>query len=137
MYMDWWSQHYNRPLKDPILQTYTFEELMYEYHTNQERKAAQNSVIELDADKIEEAKEQADQEWADKMEKEEAEELAQLIAAKKKKAAEEEAAEKKAAEQLDPSKDPSNVEWMEQQIERAKKEIGPEFGKDLKVSFKD
>ena len=135
MYMDWWSQFYKRPLKDPILQTYTIEELMYEYHTNKERKAAQSTVIEGDADKIEEAKEKADQEWADKMEQEEAREMAAKRAAAEKKKAE--AEKKKAAEQQDPREDPENVEWMEQQIEKAKKEMGPEFGKDLKVSFED
>lgn len=27
----WWCQHYNRPYKDPLLDTYTFEELYFEY----------------------------------------------------------------------------------------------------------
>jgi hypothetical protein len=28
---NWWMLQYNRPLKDPILQTYTLQELVYEY----------------------------------------------------------------------------------------------------------
>jgi hypothetical protein len=27
----WWCQKYNRPLKDPLLSTYTINELLYEY----------------------------------------------------------------------------------------------------------
>lgn len=27
----WWCKHYNRPYKDPLLDSYTFEELFYEY----------------------------------------------------------------------------------------------------------
>lgn len=30
--MCWWSKTYKRPLKDPILLSYTFEELLYEYY---------------------------------------------------------------------------------------------------------
>lgn len=30
--MAWWSRTYNRPLKDPLLLSYTFEELLYEYY---------------------------------------------------------------------------------------------------------
>jgi len=123
MYISWWSQNYNRPLKDPLLLSYTLEELIYEYHEQQERKASQSAEQEQDADKIEEAKEQADTAWADKMEAEEAAEEAAKEAAK--------------AEQLDPSLHPDNVEWMQQQIEKAKEEMGPSFGEDLKVSFDD
>ena len=27
----WWSRTYNRPLKDPLLHSYTMEELIYEF----------------------------------------------------------------------------------------------------------
>jgi len=30
--MCWWSQTYKRPLKDPVLLSYTFEELLFEYY---------------------------------------------------------------------------------------------------------
>lgn len=30
-YATWWSEKYNRPLKDPLLQSYSIEELIYEY----------------------------------------------------------------------------------------------------------
>jgi len=33
----WWSRTYQRPLKDPILATYTFEELAYEFFDHKER----------------------------------------------------------------------------------------------------
>jgi hypothetical protein len=134
MYMDWWVHTFNLPLKHPILQSYTFEELVYEYHAYQERKAAYAASIEEEADKIEEAKAKADEEWADQMEREEAEERAREEAAKAKKAEE---AKKESQAQLDPRKDPANIKWMEEQIEKAKKKMGPEFGEDLKVSFDD
>ena len=28
----WWSNLYNRPLKDPLLESYTLEELLYEFY---------------------------------------------------------------------------------------------------------
>jgi hypothetical protein len=28
----WWSKHYNRPLKDPLLASYSLYDLLYEFH---------------------------------------------------------------------------------------------------------
>lgn len=120
--MSWWSDKYNRPLKDPVLLSYTLEELAYEYYLSIERRAADNERIELDNDKIEEAKDSAAQEWADKMEAEEA------------------AESEKAKENIgsaDPTLDPANVKWMEQEIEKNKQELGEDFGEDLSLNFED
>ena len=119
--MSWWSDKYNRPLKDPILLSYTLEELAYEYYSTIERRKYDVERAQEESDKIEEAKLQADDEWADQME-----------------AAEEAAAAKKpAAVVVDPMKDPKNIEWMKQEIERNKIELGEDFGEDLSVNFED
>jgi hypothetical protein len=116
--MSWWSEKYNRPLKDPILLSYSLEELAYEYYLSIERKAFENENIEAENDKIGEAKLKADQEWADQMEAEEAEEA-------------EEAAPP------DPALDPANAKWMQEEIEKNKKELGEDFGEDLNLNFGD
>jgi len=126
--MSWWSQTYNRPLKDPILQTYTLEELIYEYNEYNERKASIEISLEQEADKIEEAKEQKAHDWADEMEKEDI-----LIEAAKAKAK----ADKAVKEQSDPREDPKNLEWMEKEIQKAKEKHGDDFGEDIKMDFND
>jgi hypothetical protein len=101
-------------MKDPILQTYSFEELAYEFHSVREHKKVQVEYTEQETDKIEEDKDKQAQEWADQMEAEEA------------------------AEQLkaqDPLKDPSNIKWMEEQIAKHKEEFGEDFGDDVSLDF--
>lgn len=118
----WWSTHYNRPLKDPLLESYTFEELLYEFFDKSERqKAAEESVVK-EADKIEEAKEKEVLDWAEQEEKRELEEM------------------KRAAEKLktqNPAQDPQNVEWMNQQMEQYKATYGESFGEDIEESFEE
>lgn len=109
----WWSQKYNRPLKDPLLLSYTLEELAYEYYLFQETQLTIQDKLETESDKIEEAKDQEAQEWADKME------------------AEDESAPP------DPTLDPANAEWMQQEIEKNKVELGEDFGDDLSIGFGD
>ncbi len=119
----WWSRLYNRPLKDPLLQDNTIDELLYEFYDRVERKTAEDEradQVELDR---EDAKEKADLDWAEKMEQEE---LAQM---KAKAAASEEAAKK------DPTKDPENIKWMEEQMRLAKEQFGDTFGDDVELSF--
>jgi hypothetical protein len=113
--MAWWSDKYNRPLKDPLLQTYSIEELAYEYYLHMERRAAESERIEAENDKIEEAKDIAAQEWADQMEAEEDEE----------------------SSPGDPANDPANQKWMQEEIERNKQELGEDFGEDLSLDFED
>jgi hypothetical protein len=126
--MSWWSQYYNRPLKDPLLMSYTLEELAYEYYLVGERakyREEQNSDL---ADKIEEEKFKEAEEWADQMEaeEEEAERIAAEKAAKKK---------KKQEETYDPLNDPNNLKWMEEEIAKNKELFGEDFGENLSLDF--
>lgn len=114
--MSWWSEKYNRPLKDPILLSYSIEELAYEYYLSMERRAAEVANIEAENDKIEEAKVDAAEKWADKMEAEEDEDE---------------------AAPADPALDPANQEWMQKEIEKNKQELGEDFGEDLNLDFED
>ncbi len=120
----WWSRTYNRPLLDPLLQSYTLEQLLYEFYDRVERHAAEQERIKDAEIAQEDNKEQADLEWADKMEQEE---LAQM---KAKAAA---AAEKT----VDPTLDPENVKWMEEQMKANKAQFGETFGEDLEVNFEE
>lgn len=117
--MHWWCTYWKRPFKDPLLQSYTFEELMYEFHSIREHEKAEVERTEQKADKIEEDKEAAVKDWADKLEAEELE------------------AEKLQAEKAsqDPAKDPANVKWMQEQIALQKEEFGEEFGEDVNLDF--
>jgi hypothetical protein len=121
----WWSRLYNRPLKDPLLQEYTLEDLLYEFYDRIERRAAEEERQKQGEIDQEVAKEKADLDWAEKMEQEE---LAQMKA----KAAAEEAAKK-----VDPTKDPENVKWMEEQMRIAKEQFGDTFGEDVELKFDD
>jgi hypothetical protein len=119
----WWSNTYNRPLKDPLLQTYTLEELLYEFHDKIERRAAAIEHREAEEAEQEEGKDKANLDWAEQMEREELEQL------KAKAAAEEE------ARKQDPTKDPENIKWMEEQIRLAKAQHGETFGEDIEEKF--
>lgn len=119
----WWSRTYNRPLKDPLLQTYTLEELLYEFYDKVERLAAEEERIKTSEIVQEENKEKADLDWAEKMEQEE---LAQMKA----KAA---GTEPKKVE--DPTKDPDNIKWMEEQMKIHKEQFGETFGEDIEETF--
>jgi hypothetical protein len=71
----WWCRYYKRPYKDPLLDTYTFEELAYEYFdlTKEDKPEEQ---------KVSEAVEAEDRDWAEEeAAKEEAEWAAQQLAA--------------------------------------------------------
>lgn len=73
----WWSRYYNRPLKDPLLETYTLEELLFEFHDIRDRKEAEaKEAKEIDA-KIDEDKLDETLKWAEEDEKREAELAAQ------------------------------------------------------------
>lgn len=119
----WWSRTYNRPLKDPLLATYTLEELLYEFYDRIERAKAEDERLEQEDVKIEEEKDKKNEDWAERMEREEME------AEMRKSGAE-------SSEPVqDPTKDPANVAWMEKQIEEAKAVYGETFGEDIEDSF--
>lgn len=117
----WWSRTYNRPLKDPLLQTYTIEELLYEFHDKIEREKAEIESAEQDNDKIEEAKEKEGFDWAEQEEKRELEELARIERGE-------------TAPDSDPTQDEDNVRWMQEQLEEQKKLFGEDFGEDINFS---
>lgn len=119
----WWSRTYNRPLKDPLLDTYTLEELLYEFYDKIERRKAEEERINSEADKIEEAKDKEVLDWAELEEKKELEAL-------KAKAATQESKPNQ-----DPTKDPANVAWMEEQLNKAKEVFGESFGEDIVEDF--
>jgi hypothetical protein len=103
----WWSKTYNRPLKDPLLDTYTIYELLYEYKNRVERIRASELDIELEADKIEDAAVEETLDWIE----------------------EEERKEKETVLRLQKEKDD---QWM---VDQLKKENGEDFGKDIDLNF--
>ena len=127
----WWSTTYNRPLKDPILLSYTLEELLYEFYDKAERRKVQEERLDEGTDKIEREKEQADLDWAEQEEKRELE----AEKARQKNAANKPAQLKEDQPILDPTKDPANVKWMEEQIAIAKQQYGESFGEDIEQDF--
>ena len=54
-------------MKDPLLLTYTFEELVYEFHSVHEHEKAIVERVKQEDDKIEETKEQATMDCSDQM----------------------------------------------------------------------
>jgi hypothetical protein len=123
----WWSKTYNRPLKDPLLQEYTFEELLYEFYDRVERNRAEKEQSAKANDRIEEDRLKENLDWAEEEERKELEAL--------RKKQQEQAKEKP----KDPTEDPENVKWMEEQvqkeIEQGKKLFGDDFGED--IDFED
>jgi primosomal protein N' len=114
----WWSNTYNRPLKDPLLESYTLEELLYEFYDKVERQKAYEERSTKEADKMEEAKEKEVLDWAEQEEQKELEEMRRAAAAPK-----------------DPTKDPENLKWMQEQLERGKQVHGDTFGEDIDEEF--
>lgn len=117
----WWCNRYTRPLKDPILQEYTFEELMYEYYDYTVREEARKNNIDKQADIIEEEKEKETLDWV-------AEEERKELEAEK---------AKEQAKSAEPSAE--DKEWMRKQAEeqlKINKELyGDDYGEDLSINF--
>jgi Mg-chelatase subunit ChlI len=111
----WWSNLYNRPLKDPLLESYTFEELLYEFYDKMERQKAQEERATTEADKMEEVKEKEVLDWAEEEEKKELAELQKAAA--------------------NPTQDPENIKWMNEQLEKYKEVYGDGFGDDIEETF--
>jgi hypothetical protein len=123
----WWSRTYNRPLKDPLLLSYSLEELLYEFYDRIERSKSESERLEQDDVKMEEDKERAALDWAEQEEKRE------LEAAMKKEAAE----ESTKSQNVDQTKDPENIAWMEEQLKQAKQVYGDSFGEDINENFEE
>jgi hypothetical protein len=108
----WWSKLYNRPLKDPLLDTYTLYELLYEYRDKIERVKVAEMGIEQETDKIEDAKTDETLDWIE----------------------EEERKEREAMEAAQQAKLIEDEKWMVQQL---KKENGDDFGEDIDLNFQE
>ena len=113
----WWSNTYNRPLKDPLLDSYTIYELMYEYFDKIERKNATHKAIEQENDKIEDSKLDETLSWIEQEEKKEAEKMAAQQA-------------KEVVEEQ--SLKVEDEKWMLQQL---KGQYGDEFGEDINLNL--
>lgn len=109
----WWSKEYSRPLKDPILESYTLYDLLYEYYDKVERITAADEVLELEADKIEEVQEQNTLDWIEEEERKDRE-----------------AAE--SAAKVEVEQKAKDEAWM---VEQLKKEYGDDFGEDISTDF--
>ena len=112
----WWSKTFNLPLKHPMLQEYTLEELAWEYFNRIERDTYEKEQIEEESDKIEIAKEKEAEDWADQMEKEEV------------------------AKVKNPAPTPVTIPnddqaWMQDLLEQEKKVHGETFGEDIVEEF--
>ena len=125
----WWCKKFNRPLKDPLLESYTMEELLYEYYMYYETDVYRDEKIKVDNDRIEEDKQQHSLDWA---EAEEAKELEEL----KRRQATEDSSKK--AEQ------DANRKWMDEKLrEEAEKQLkklqesDPTIGEDIVGNFGD
>jgi hypothetical protein len=121
----WWSRTYNRPLKDPLLMSYTLEELIYEFYDRVERRLAEEEAVNLENDRIEDDKDKVVEDWIESEEKKELEALKAN------------ASKASAPVESDPRKDAENIKWMEKQLEAAKKVHGESFGEDIEMSFED
>lgn len=104
--------------------SYTLEELLYEFYDRIEREKAQEEKTNTESDKIEEAKEKEALDWAEQEEKRELEEELRLNGSKLDK-----------PYNGDPTKDPQNIAWMEEQLKKGKELFGDEFGEDIVEDF--
>lgn len=112
----WWSKTFELPLKDPLLSTYSLEDLLYEFFIRSERKKSEEEKDQAEADRIEEDLQQEDIDWAMEEERKDAEAMEASMAAKK-------------AKEID-------EKWMQDQIdsEKAKSE-DEDFGDDIDMKF--
>jgi response regulator of citrate/malate metabolism len=110
--MSWWSRTYNRPLKDPILQSYTLEELYYEYRDKIERELASKETSEQEDDKIEQEKIDNALAWAEAEEEKERQQMSQNQGVSE-----------------------EDMKWMKTQMEKAKEQFGEDFGEDIDEEF--
>ena len=97
-------------MKDPILSSYTFEELVYEYYDHRERDAAIEEQREEETDKIEDAKLDEALKWAEEEEAKEARLVAQPPTI-------------------------TDEAWMEKQLAAEKEKHGETFGEDIAEEF--
>ncbi len=126
----WWSKEYKRPYKDPLLASYTLEELAMEYYDKVERLKVETERLSENSDKIETNKVAEALDWA---EQEEARELLE----------EQRKADKPSDQTEEQFHEPSpeDEEWMNKQVngelQKMKEEYGEDFGEDIVGSEED
>ena len=104
-------------MKDPILESYTLYELLYEYYDKIERTTLTEELLELETDKIEQDREQETVDWAEEEERKEREAIE---------------AERAASEAEEAERVAKEEQWM---LEQLKAEHGDDFGKDIETDF--
>jgi hypothetical protein len=105
-----------------LLLTYTLEELLYEFYDRLERVAAEEERSHKEETITEDAKEKEIEDWIAEEERKEAQAEQSKVQSDKK-------------PPVDPTKDPANIKWMEEQIRMAKQHLGDDFGEDLELNF--
>jgi len=125
----WWSKTYSKPLKDPLLLEYSLEDLLYEFYDKIERNDAEEEMRNSEADKMEEEKDKAVTDWAEQEEKRELEAL--------KNKQQQQSTNSQPTPPANPAEDPDNKKWMEEQMAKAKAELGENFGEDIAVTFEE
>lgn len=123
-------------MKHPILLSYTFEELMYEYYVKIETELHRTKSIEAEGDKIEEEKWESAEAWADEEEQKEREQLEEQNKMKAS-SVEQSTKQTESDDPYDPSKDPEAIEWMEKEMAKAKELYGDDFGEDLSLDMEE
>lgn len=120
----WWSRTYSRPMKDPLLASYTPEELMYEYLDNTCRTEHAEEVSQKEVEQQEDSKHDEAMRWA---EEEEAKDRAAAEALAKAKIG--------AVDPKTPDLTLEDVKWMEEQLNQEKELLGDDFGEDFSGEF--
>lgn len=115
-------------MKDPLLASYTMEELMYEYLDHTTRNEAAEEAQEQKQEETESAKYDEALRWA---EEEEAKDKARIAAGKP---------PETTKEKTEPSNPingltPEDVKWMEEQLLKEKAVLGDDFGEDFSGEF--
>ena len=65
--IQWWCRHYNRPYKDPLIQTYTFDELIFEFFDVELRSNPEKLKSALESTGDIPKEEEEDEKWVQEM----------------------------------------------------------------------
>lgn len=114
-------------MKDPLLASYTMEELMYEYLDHTSRNEAAEEVQEQKQEEAESSKYDEALRWA---EEEEAKDKARIASKLP-----ENTQEKNEPSNPINSLTPEDVKWMEEQLLKEKTVLGDDFGEDFSGEF--
>lgn len=105
------------------MQSYSLAELLYEFYDRIERNKAEEEKIDAQDVKIEEEKEREALDWAEEEERRELDQEMKTQAAD--------------SVSKDPTRNPDNIAWMEEQINKSKEIYGDSFGEDIEEVFEE